>query len=375
MKSSWLSVIVLLLLVACKSAPEQERPAEEPSDKALTTATTPSPNLIKKEDLILQTIAKGSRTNQTTISGRVIPRNTTQLSAEVQGKIQSGAVVFKAGNAFQKGDVLLKINQKEFELGLEAQRSAFLNALTGLLPDMKSDYPDSYQQWLDYAQSFQFGTPLPPLPNTQSDEERFFVTTNQIYNLFYAIKAQEERLTKYRIVAPYSGIITQSSIDVGSLVNPGQALGTIISRYEYELEAGIDLAAANRLKIGDQLAFTSNEIEGKWMGKVVRINNIIDPQTQNIPVYFRLKGKNLRSGMYLEGTFTKSKLNDVAIIPNSALGRDDQVLILQGDVIQRKEVVPVEYTGDSIIVTGLNDNDQLILNQFDVPVEGNKIKI
>lgn len=144
---------------------------------------------------------------------------------------------------------------------------------------------------------------------------------------------------------------------------------------EYELEAGIDLAAANRLKIGDQLAFTSNEIEGKWMGKVVRINNIIDPQTQNIPVYFRLKGKNLRSGMYLEGTFTKSKLNDVAIIPNSALGRDDQVLILQGDVIQRKEVVPVEYTGDSIIVTGLNDNDQLILNQFDVPVEGNKIKI
>ncbi|MEM8906760.1 MAG: HlyD family efflux transporter periplasmic adaptor subunit [Bacteroidota bacterium] len=374
----WCCLGGLLLLVATGCGTSQGQEAPQQAQAVATEVEAPAASeafLIRKEDLILHPIRNSNKATHASINGRVIPQNETQLFAEVQGKIEVGSILFKEGVRFQKGAVLIQLEHEEFKLSLEAQRSAFLNALTGIMPDMKSDYPESYDQWLTYIQQYQFGASLPSLPQTQSDGEKYFITSNQIYNLYYSIKSQEERLKKYTIIAPYAGMISQTNIDVGSLVNPGQPLGTIISQFNFELEAGIDLELADQLKVGDWVDFSSNEIQGTWKGKVIRINNVIDPQTQNIPIYFRLKGKSLRTGMYLEGRYPLKALNEVAVIPNRVLGADESVLILEEDVIMRKAVKPLEYLGDSIIISGLTDRDLLILNQFDKPVEGNKVKI
>ncbi|MEO0332076.1 MAG: HlyD family efflux transporter periplasmic adaptor subunit, partial [Bacteroidota bacterium] len=243
------------------------------------------------------------------------------------------------------------------------------------MPDLKADYPDNYQQWLTYVQAYDSGEPLNVLPETTSEGEKYFITANQVYNTFYSIKAQEERLSKYTIRAPYAGLVTNAQVDIGGMVSPGQLLGTLISSNDYELEAGINLETATHLSVGDQLTFSSNEIAGTWTGEVVRINDIVDPQTQNIPVFFRLEGPSLKSGMYLEGAFNTHRYQDVFVIPQAALSRDESVLVLKEDVIVRQPITPVEYLRDSIIVQGLTENDQLITNQFSTPVEGTKVSM
>jgi len=215
---------------------------------------------------------------------------------------------------------------------------------------------------------------LAPLPEAKSIEEKFYLTTNQVYNLYFQIKSLEERLTKYDIIAPFHGTITASNIDVGGLVSPGQPLGTITNRIHYELEAGVPLSLGNKLKKGHQITFTSNDIAGSWVGEVIRINNLVDPSTQNIPVYFRLKGKDLIAGMYLEGKIGSSSSEEVALIPSVALGRDERVLVFENNVITRKAVEPIDFLTDSVIVKGLSNNDLLILNQFDFPAEGVKVE-
>jgi hypothetical protein len=170
-------------------------------------------------------------------------------------------------------------------------------------------------------------------------------------------------------------LVTDTRADIGGLVSPGQLLGTIISSERYELEAGVSLEAANNLSVGDQLAFRSNEVDGQWTGEVVRINNIVDPQTQNVPVFFRMTGPQLRSGMYLEGEFATRNYEDVFVIPEEAIARDESVLILEENVIVRKPITPVAYLRDSIIVRGLAEEDQLITNQFGTPVEGKKVSM
>ncbi|MEM9674061.1 MAG: HlyD family efflux transporter periplasmic adaptor subunit, partial [Bacteroidota bacterium] len=217
--------------------------------------------------------------------------------------------------------------------------------------------------------------PLQPLPETSSEGEKYFITANQVYNTYYSIKAQEERLGKYTIRAPYAGLVTQTQVDFGGMVSPGQLLGTLISSQDYELEAGINLEAAIHLSVGDRVSFSSNEIAGTWTGEVVRINNIVDPQTQDIPVFFRLEGSSLKSGMYLEGSFATHRYEDVFVIPQEALSRDESVLVLKEDVIVRKPITPVEYLRDSIIVEGLTESDQIIMNEFGIPVEGTKVSM
>ena len=127
--------------------------------------------------------------------------------------------------------------------------------------------------------------------------------------------------------------------------------------------------------VGDQLTFKNNEVKGEWTGKVVRINGIVDPKTQNIPVFFRVQGPRLRSGMYLEGQFATQRYEDVFVISEAALSRDESVLVLNQDVIERKAIEPLEYLRDSIIVRGLAEGDRVIVNQFDMPVEGKKVNM
>jgi hypothetical protein len=333
------------------------------------------PDLLDKDDLLLMPALNRNRQLTTAISGRVIPASAIQLSAEVQGTVEPQGRGFKPGIDFNRGATLIKLDDTEFKLNLASQRAAFLNVLTGILPDLKSDYPDSYPKWFDYVEAYDFDDALEALPEPASSEERFFLTTNQVYTLYFQIKSLEEHLTKYRIVAPFAGTITASNIEFGSLVTPGQALGTIADRVHFELEAGIPLKVANELEMGEQVRFTSHEVAGEWTGRVVRINNLVDPSTQNIPVYFSLTGKNLRAGMYLESSMSVNTLEKVTTIPNSAMNRDESVLILAGSLIIRKDVRPLDFLSDSIVVKGLADDDLLILNQFEVPVVGSKVKI
>ena len=356
-----------------KNDPVQSGQVEQAGDEPEIAAAHSF--IIKKEDLQLVAIQNASKAIEWQISGRVVPKNTTQLFSEVQGKVQSHSFRLKEGISFRKGDILLQLDSKEFALQLEAQRSAFLNILTGMMPDLKADYPDNYENWLKYVRNYQSGQSLSPLPTTRSDGEKYFVTSNQIYSNYYNIKAQEERLEKFRIVAPYNGLVTEALADEGSLVSPGQMLGKIINNRSFELEAAASLEVASKLQMGDRITFRSNEIEGQWTGKVLRINDIVDRKTQNIPVYFQISGARLKAGMYLEGSLYGTPHADVFAIPATALTRDDKVLLLSENVITGKKVELVDFMRDSILVRGLSDNDLMITNQFEVPVEGLKLSL
>ncbi|MEL7145320.1 MAG: HlyD family efflux transporter periplasmic adaptor subunit, partial [Bacteroidota bacterium] len=307
------------------------------------------------------------------ITGRVIPKYTTQLVAEVQGRILSSEKSFKAGTTFRKGEVLLQLDSREFALNLESQKSAFLNILTGLMPDLKSDYPENYQNWLNYVNNYKTGKPLPPLPQTASKPEKYFVTSRQVYTTYYNIKAQEDRLSKFTLVAPFSGSLSSTTIDTGGLVSPGQPLGTFISDGNYELETAVSIELGSTLKIGQQIEFESRALGQTFTATVSRINNIVDPTTQNIPVFLRIRDSRLRSGMYLEGKVVSTSFQNAINIPSSTVNRDNTVHILNNGIISKAPVEIVGQTEDEVIVRGLEDEVKLVLTTFDYPIAGLKI--
>ena len=113
-------------------------PAEEKSKK-----TTSKGLQFTKADLQLIAVKKGNKSLKKPITGRVVPRHTTAVFAEVQGKVLAGGFKLREGNIVRKGELLLALDAREFQLQLESQRSAFFNILTGMMPDLKADYPDN----------------------------------------------------------------------------------------------------------------------------------------------------------------------------------------------------------------------------------------
>lgn len=361
-----------MLLIACGGREEQSVDSQVNSP-TVAEASESAVQVIRKSDLELQTIKNGTVTSYLPITGRVIPKYTTQLVAEVTGRVLLSKRPFKSGSAYRKGEVLLRIDSQEFALNLESQKSAFLNILTGMMPDLKADYPENYQNWLTYINNYQSGLPLPVLPKTKSNSEKYFLTSQQVYNTYFNIKAQEERLRKFTLTAPYSGSLSSAMVDNGGLVSPGQTLGTFISDKDYEVEAAVTLELAKQLKIGQNIELYNKSLNESFAAKIIRINNIVDPNTQNIPVFLQVSHKNLRSGMYLEGKVRHNTFENAVKIPVTAINRDNTVHLLKEGVIRKEAVEIMNSEVTEAVVSGLDDNTQLILNSFQNPVSGLKI--
>ena len=185
-----------LLVQSCGSDPET---VAADSKKQETIA------VIQKSKLQLLEVSSKNKEVTELISGRVIPKKETKLFSEVQGLILSNSASMKPGTSFRKGQLLLSIDAEEFRLNLQSQKSAFLTTITAIMPDLKSDYPENYSAWLNYIEAIDLSKSLAELPSVKSSGEKFFVTSRGVFTAYYSLKAQENRLQKYTLIAPTVG--------------------------------------------------------------------------------------------------------------------------------------------------------------------------
>ena len=61
-----------------------------------------------------------------------------------------------------------------------------MNQITLMLPDLKSDYPDSFPAWEKYLKEMNIEEALSALPSPISDQERYFISARNLYNLYYS---------------------------------------------------------------------------------------------------------------------------------------------------------------------------------------------
>ena len=87
------------------------------------------------------------------------------LTADMQDYvIWKRDISLKKGQNFRKGDVLVKIYNKDAKYALQARKSGYLNLLANILPDLKIDYPEYYESWVNFFESVKIDTDLPDLP-------------------------------------------------------------------------------------------------------------------------------------------------------------------------------------------------------------------
>jgi len=323
----------------------------------------------------VSTVKNSDFSRTTEINGRVTAKTKTHLFSEIQGKIIKDRFEFREGNSFAQNEALVRIESTQFQFELIAQKKSLLRQIVGLLPDIELDFPNSYTNWNEYVTTFDAEKPLTAIPHPKSDKEKLFLNSRGIFALYYQVKAQEEHLKKFTILAPYDGVVTEDLIEIGTLVNPGQALGTIIEKNNYELEAGVPLRYLEFLEINDEVSFRSNDLPATWIGTVKRVGSTINPQTQLVSVFFDLEGENLREGLYLEGEFIVSELSNVTKIPNQAFQRDQSVLVVKDQFVIEKTVQPLEFSTDSIVVSGLNNGELVITTLPTEPIIGQKVEV
>ncbi len=293
------------------------------------------------------------------IIGKLIAQNHVQIFSEVQGVLESGPKQFLEGVTFKKGEELLSINSKDAEYNLMSQRSNLLTQIAQILPEMQFDFPESSENWQKYLVNFDIGNTVKPLPDSNNDREKYYISGKGIYQTYYNIKNLENTLSKYRIKAPFNGTVVKSNINPGTLVRGGQLLGEFMSTYVYDLETSVSVEQAALIKVGDKALLSSQNIERKISGVVSRINDNVDPTSLMVNLYVEVRGNDLWEGMYLSGDIYSSSLVNATEIPRRIITNNNTVFIINDSTAIEAKVKIVSINGDTAVVTGLKDGDKL----------------
>ncbi len=294
------------------------------------------------------------------VTGKVAALDHFDIFAEVGGMILISQKPFKEGVHFHKDDILVQIDDQEFQLNLLAQKITFLNTVTQLLPDLKLDFPESLKDWEDYLKALQLDQPLPELPQPVSEKEKYFLAMRNIYNAYYSIKSAEVRLGKYTIRAPYTGVLTNVNVTPGTIVSAGQGLGSYMSTEAFEFEAAVSLEDLMLLSEGNAVRLQSGDIPGTWQGKITRISEHLDPATQTVKIFVRVSTKHLKDGMYLNGFISSDTLHNVFNINRDLLVGDDKVYAIEQDRLVLKPVTVIKSLDDRLLISGLPDGTALL---------------
>lgn len=318
-------------------------------------------------------VTNGPVTQAIPLTGRVVSAERIDLFAEVQGVATYGSHPFKPGNAFRKGEVLLRIDSRELRSGLAASKSQFMAALAQVLPDLKVDFPEQAKAWEEYLLQFDVEQTLPKLPAVEDQQLKLFLTGRNVYASYYSIREREARLSKYTLYAPFTGYVTQANVDQSTLVSPGQPLGEFIKAGAYELEASVALDQLAWLKVGMEVPFLDVKTNAEYKGKLVRINPKVDATSQLVTVYFSLYSSELRSGQYLEGKVEGTAYDQVAVLPVRVLVNDTQVFVVQDGKAVLQPVEVMHIANGEAVVKGLADGTEVVADQKNAAFEGSAV--
>lgn len=308
------------------------------------------------------------------VNGRLEAVDELELFAEVQGVFQSDKK-FRPGTAYSKGELIIKVNDTQDRANLKAQRSSLLNQIVQLLPDIKFDYPEEYEKWSGYVEDFNINEPTKPLPQPSSEREKFFIAGKNLSTAFYNIKQLEAQLDKYRIYAPFSGILTEALVNPGSLIRPGQKLGTLTSQNNFELAIPIREEYAGMLRTGSTIEVQS-ELDGrKIKGRLLRINPSVDPGSQTVTAYVQLKSSGLREGMFFNAELPLQPIDSAMEINRKLLVKNKFVYGVKDSFLVEYDVIPVHYNKETVIVRGLEDGQRILQRMIPAAREGMKVDV
>ena len=349
--------------------------------------------------------------------GEIYSKRMLEIRPLVSGRLDYVSEKFVEGGYVKSGDILFRLNQKDYlneleiaEIDLEDTKAQLSEAISKLdYANLEFEVSESQLNLRKNALDRQ--TQLAEsglitssqLENTQlaysSSKQQFLNKQNLVKsskNAIDKLKIQLKRrsisidkakrnLDETEIKAPFDGIIASVNILPGSVINKNEKLGTLLD--PNSLEVMFNLSANEFARVIDKdgkllnlditayLKLSNNDIP--FSGKIERIN----PEIMNIGSGRKLfasinigENKTLRPGDFVVLEIKEPSLKNITVLPSSAVTIDGKIFIVEEDNrLKEIEVTILRRQGNEVIVSGAPTDKEYVMQRS--PQLGNGLKI
>jgi len=307
-------------------------------------------------------------------NGNLVAKRRLEIYAEVQGLFKIGNKEFKPGTVYRQGEPLINIDADEYYASVQAAKSNLYNDIAAIMPDLRLDFPEVFQKWSNYLSGFDIQKTTPKLPEMASEKENYFLTGRGIVSAYYNVKNMEQRLVKYRIVAPYNGILTEALVTEGTLIRSGQKLGEFIDPSVYEMQVAITKTFSNLLEVGKKVVLNTLDKSKTYEGVVSRVNGSIDAATQTITAFIEVKHPDLKEGMYLEASLDAKTERNAIEIRRALLLESNEIFVIRDSVLDLIPAKPVYFSERTVVLKDVPDGTVILSRQVPGAYAGMLVK-
>ena len=190
-----------------------------------------------------------------------------------------------------------------------------------------------------------------------------------------------------KVYAPFDGVITARSTDVGYLINAGagtpiQELFHMAAIHKLRLFVAVPEVYSRAAQNGAKASLTLDEFPGeKFSGTLVRNSNAIDPASRTLNTEVDVENP---TGRLLPGAYVSVhlKLPDivrtVTIPANTLLFRAEGLrvgVVRNGQAVLAPIKIGRDFGSTVEVVSGLNRSDLVILNPTDSLITGTPVRV
>ena len=178
------------------------------------------------------------------------------------------------------------------------------------------------------------------------------------------------RRSKLTITAPFSGVITKKTCEIGESKLPGGALLVLADPSSAYVEAQIDEADAAKVRVGQTARLVPEAFRGeKFTGRVSEVRPTVEASKEvsranTIAIALTSSPQPLRLGMSVDVEVLTGGKDNVPLIPSSALMERDAkkfvYVVSGGKTVRRDVTVGVSNWDRTEILTGVSPGEDVV---------------
>ena len=368
----YIGLIILVISILISGVLIKSRSVAVPEEKIIEVP------YVKTMMIIPQTV-KASISSQ----GIVQPESELNIISELNSRVKWLSSKMEAGSSFDKGDTLIMLDERDYELALVAAESQVLNAKVNLERE-EAESELAKKEWMRMGAGS--GSDL-ALRKPQMAQARATYAAAKA-----SLEQAKRNLERTVFLAPFNGRVRNTKIELGSTVFPGNLMGNIYATSAYEIRLPIadqDVQFTglefNGLKIDadKQLDVTVMQGENQWAAKVIRTEAEIDPVTKMMAVVARINKLDkqmyttpLAVGQFVQAKISGVDLEGISVLPRSSV-RNESVWVVDKQMLMQKRLVEVirNESEFALVEEGFEFGDKLLTSRVSSLVSGLKVTL
>lgn len=309
------------------------------------------------------------------LAGELVSDQETAIYAKVNSYVKKLPV--DIGSVVTKGQVILVLEAPEIQAQLASAKSKW-KAQEAIYIATKSNYDRMFK-----ANETKGAIAKDALDQITARKLADQAQLEAAKSAYQEIQIMNDYLV---IRAPFSGIIAERNIDLGSYVGPmgkGSDKPLLVLQDNKKLRVSLSVPEANTgyLNLGDSIHFKVNSIpQKKYMAKISRKSGVLDfkLRSERIEADLMKVYPELKPLMVVEAMIPLQAKEATFFIPKTALVESNigmYVIRIENGMTKNIPVSKGRPLMDKIEVFGeLNEDDNILLKATEEIVEGTKIK-